>query len=590
MLHLTGYDISKQDLKDFRQWKSKTPGHPEYNPALGVEMTTGPLGQGLATGVGMAMAERYGAERYNRPGYELFNYNIYSIAGDGDIMEGVTSEAASLAGHLGLGKLVYLYSDNRITIEGSTDLCFTEDVAAKFEAMKWHVQKVDGNDLDEVAGAIEIARDERERPSLIIARTSIGFGSPGKQDNASAHGAPLGSEEVRLAKEKLGWPLEPSFHIPDESLALFREAVERGSLLEKEWTGLFDRYAEEYPELSAELGGGIEGAKEGALNAIPAFGSSDGPVATRSISGKVLNAMAKEAPFLVGGSADLGPSNNTLLNGFDVFTADAAGRNIHFGVREHAMGAILNGMALSGLIVPYGGTFLVFSDYMKPAIRLAALMGLKVVYIFTHDSIGLGEDGPTHQPVEHLAALRAIPGLTLIRPADARETASAWRVALTVKGPVALALTRQKVEVVDDKEFPLAVPDALEKGAYVVADPPEGKAPELIIIATGSELHLAIEAYRDLTTRGVKTRVISMPSFSLFESQDGDYKESVLPKAVRARMSVEAGSSLGWGRYVGIDGKSVALDRFGASAPYQVNYEKLGFSKESLVERALSLI
>ncbi|MEE9613942.1 MAG: transketolase, partial [Thermodesulfobacteriota bacterium] len=434
LLHLTGHDLSLEDLKNFRQWGSPTPGHPEYDLKRGIEMTTGPLGQGFATGVGMAMAQKFLADRFNKPGYPLLDYNIYAITSDGDLMEGVSNEAASLAGHLKLGSLVYLYSDNKITIEGETDLSFTEDVAKRFEALGWHARKVDGHDTKEVARAIEAAKGERERPSLIMARTHIGFGSPNKQDTAGAHGAPLGKDEIKLAKEKLGWPESPAFHIPEEALKRFRGAIEKGETLKREWEGLLNGYAKDHPKLAAELQamgreGGEKAEEDDWLKAVPSFSPEDGPVATRSASGKVLNAIAPKMPLLVGGSADLAPSNNTELKGMDFFTGEAPGRNVHYGVREHAMGSVMNGMALSGL-KPFGGTFLVFSDYMRPAIRLAALMGLPVVYVFTHDSIGLGEDGPTHQPVEHLAALRAIPGLTVIRPADARETAEAWETAL----------------------------------------------------------------------------------------------------------------------------------------------------------------
>jgi transketolase len=539
LLHLTGYDLPLDQLKNFRQWGSHTPGHPEYDLDRGVETTTGPLGQGFATGVGMAIAERYLADRYNRPGFPIFDYNIYSITSDGDIMEGVSNEAASIAGHLGLGKLVYLYSDNSITIEGSTDLAFSEDVAKRFEALKWHVQKVQGNDLEAVEKALEAAKAETERPSLIIARTFIGFGSPTKESTAEAHGAPLGPEEVKGAKEKLGWPTTPEFHIPEEALTNFRKAVKKGEGLERQWNEMVERWAKQHPELAKEWKGLAESAKSGEwTKELPAFEPGDGPMATRSASGKCLNAMAPRAPFLIGGSADLAPSNNTYLKGMGDFLPASVGRNLHFGVREHAMGAILNGLALSRVIVPYGGTFLIFSDYMRPAIRLASLMKLHVIYVFTHDSIGLGEDGPTHQPIEHLASLRAIPNLTVIRPSDATETVEAWKWAVTRgKGPIAMVLTRQKVPVIDRKKYPEA--ENLSRGAYVLADPLEGE-PEFILIATGSEVELAMGAYEELQTRGVKARVVSMPSREIFEEQPEEYRTKVLPPQVKLRIAIVA--------------------------------------------------
>ena len=590
LLHLTGYSLTLDDLKSFRQFGSKTPGHPEYDPAIGIETTTGPLGQGFATGVGMAMARKFLADRFNRPGFELFDYNIYAITSDGDIMEGVSNEAASLAGHLGLGSIVYLYSANRITIEGSTDLSFTEDVGKRFEALGWQVIEADGNSIESINKAITAGKAEKNKPTLIITRTFIGFGSPNKQDSESSHGAPLGADEVKLTKEALGWPTEPAFHIPKEALASFRRAKEKGEAMESEWKTLFEAYAKEHPELSEEYTNMIVSPESveasGLLDDIPEFKIEDGPIATRSASGKILNQVAARAPFLIGGSADLAPSNNTFLKGYGEFSKEGAGRNIHFGVREHAMGAILNGLALSGKFIPYGGTFLIFSDYMKPAIRLAALMGLHVVYVFTHDSIGLGEDGPTHQPVEQLASLRAVPGLTVLRPADARETASAWKAALTRKGPVVLALSRQKLPIIES-----AILGDASKGAYVVADPPPPATGtvEIIIIATGSEVHLALEAYDELSKESIKVRVVSMPSMEIFEEQDKEYRDSVLPPEVTKRISVEAASSLGWGRYVGLEGTSIALDRFGASAPYKDNFKELGFSVEELVSRAKAL-
>ncbi len=589
LLHLSGYPLSIDDLKNFRQWGSHTAGHPEYNPSLGIETTTGPLGQGFAVGVGMAMAEKYLAKRYNRADYKLFDYNIYAICGDGDMMEGISNEAASTAGHLGLGSLVYLYSDNRITIEGSTDIAFTEDVAARFTALQWHVQKVDGNNLDEVDKAIERAKEERGRPSLIVARTNIGFGSPAKVNNASAHGAPLGAEEVRKTKKNLSWPLEPEFLVPNEVAAEYGKAAVVGKGLEDTWEKTFSQYSEKYPELSAELSALLKGEfSSGWQNEIPVFTPDDGPMATRKASGAVLNAMAEKTPFLIGGSADLSPSTNTILKGFDDFTTEHAGRNLHFGVREHAMGAILNGMAESGVLVPYGATFLVFSDYMRPAIRLAALMNHHVVYVFTHDSVGLGEDGPTHQPVEHLAALRAIPGLTVLRPADATETAESWKLALTrTTGPTALILTRQGLPVIDREACAIAA--GVGRGAYVLKDPSDGEI-DIILMATGSEVTLILGAAEMLAKSGIRARVVSMPSWEIFEEQDEAYWQEVLPPSVKTRLSVEAGISQGWYRYVGTEGDTLSIDRFGASAPYKEIFAHLGLTVENVVAKAAALV
>lgn len=589
LLHLTGYAMPLEELKNFRQWGSHTPGHPEYDLSKGIETTTGPLGQGFANGIGMAMAQRYLAGRYNKPGFPLFDYRIYAITSDGDMMEGVSNEAASLAGHLGLGNIVYLYSDNKITIEGSTDLAFTEDVGKRFEAMNWHVQKVNGNDMPGIAAAIQSAIEEDNRPSLIMARTNIGFGSPSKQDTSEAHGAPLGKDDLKAAKERLNWPLEPDFHVPAECLKNFREAGARGEKEQEDWDGLFKKYAAEHPDLAAELRDIFEGKRDTAwMSDMPAFTPKDAPIATRSVSGKVLNAIAKKTPMLIGGSADLSPSNNTFIKGFENFQASAPGRNIHFGVREHAMGSILNGIALSGMIVPYGGTFLIFSDYMRPPMRLAALMGLHVIYVFTHDSIGLGEDGPTHQPIEQLSNLRAVPNLTVIRPADAVETVDAWRHALqNHKGPVALVLTRQNLPVLDRNKY--SAKGGLDRGGYVLADPPEG-TPECIIIATGSEVHLAVEAFVELAKRGVKARVVSMPSCEVFDAQDEPYRTSVLPPNVKTRVTVEAGVSHGWHKYAGDDGCVISIDRFGASAPYKTLFEKFGITTDAIVTKTLSLV
>jgi len=590
LLHLTGYDLPLDELKRFRQWGSKTPGHPEHGLTPGVETTTGPLGQGFGNGVGMAIAERFLASHFNRPGFPIVDHFVYGIVSDGDLMEGVSAEAASLAGHLGLGKIIYLYDDNRITIDGSTSLAFTENVGLRFEAYGWHVQRVDGNDLEGVEAALRAAQADGERPSLIIARTHIAHGSPNKQDTAEAHGAPLGEEEVKLTKQALGWPLEPTFYVPEAARAHFRRAIERGQALEAEWRARFEAYAAAYPELAETWRSVMSGRlPEEWADKIPTFTPAGGAMATREASGKVLNAIAPSLPTLVGGSADLTPSNNTYLKGYGDFQRSThRARNLRFGVREHAMGAIMNGMGLYGGLIPYGGTFLIFSDYMRPAIRLAALSHIHVIYVFTHDSIGLGEDGPTHQPIEQLASLRAMPNLTLIRPADATETAVAWRVALEHRdGPVALALTRQKVPVLDRAQFPPA--ELLRMGAYVLSDPDAGP-PRLILIGTGSEVHVALEAARRLAARGIGARVVSMPSWELFERQPPAYRLEVLPPSVTARVAVEAGSPHGWERYVGPDGAVIGMTRFGASAPYQVLMEQFGFTAENVAAQAVALL
>jgi len=591
LLHLTGYDLPLEELRNFRQWGSRTPGHPEHGLTPGVETTTGPLGQGFANGVGMAIAERFLAEHFNRPGHTVVDHTTYAIVSDGDLMEGVASEAASLAGHLGLGKLIYLYDDNHISIEGSTDLAFTEDVECRFQAYGWHVQRVDyGNDLAAITAAIEAAQATTEQPSLIMVHTHIAYGSPGKQDTAEAHGAPLGEEEVRRTKENLGWPTEPPFYIPDEVLLRFREAVDRGQAWEAEWQARFETYAAEYPQLAAEWQTAMNGQLRAGWDAdLPDFVPADGPLATRKASGQVLNAIAPYLPTLLGGSADLAPSNKTLLEEYEsIKDDDFSGRNLHFGVREHAMGSITNGMALHGGLIPYTGTFLIFSDYMRPPIRLAAMMGLPVVFIFTHDSVWLGEDGPTHQPIEQLAALRAIPNLIVLRPADAAETVEAWRVALEHRdGPVALALTRQKLPVLDRTE--LADADGVARGAYVLADA-EGERPDILLIATGSEVYLALEAREQLAEQGVEARVVSMPSWELFDQQPQAYRDQVLPPTVTARLAIEAGVPQGWHRYVGSAGELIGLDRFGASAPYKVLMEKFGFTVENIASRALALL
>jgi transketolase len=589
LLHLTGYDLPLDELKRFRQWGSLTPGHPEYGRTPGVESTTGPLGQGFASGVGMAIAERFLGEHFNRPGYPIVDHYTYCICSDGDVMEGISSEAASLAGHLRLGKLIYLYDDNEISIEGSTDLAFTEEVGRRFQAYRWHVQRVDGNDIEAVAGAIEAAQAEAHRPSLIICKTHIAYGSPGKQDSPQAHGSPLGAEEVRATKEALGWPVEPPFHVPEEALAYFRQAVRRGQDWESQWQSTFEAYELQYPDLAHRFRMVMAGELPPDWGAdIPDFVPEQGPMATRSASGKVLNGLVKRLPTLVGGSADLAPSTSTYLFGYgDMGFDEYCGHNMHFGVREHAMGAVVNGMALHGGVIPYAATFLVFSDYMRPAVRLAALMRIPVIFIFTHDSIGLGEDGPTHQPIEHLAALRAIPNLTVIRPADATETAEAWRVALQRKGPVAFALSRQKLPVLDRRT--LAPASGTARGAYVLADA-EGGRPDIILIGTGSEVHPVLAARERLAEQGVKARVVSMPSWELFEEQPESYREEVLPPEIVTRLAVEAGVTQGWRRYVGDRGQVIGLERFGASAPGPVVMERLGFSVDNVVSRALALL
>lgn len=588
LLYLSGYPLGLKDIKNFRQWGSKTPGHPEYDPKTGIETTTGPLGQGFATGVGMAIAERYLREYFNKPGFPIVDYNIYSICSDGDLMEGVSSEAASLAGHLKLGKLVYLYSDNKITIEGSTDLSFSENVAARFKAYGWHVQRVDGNDLKGVETALREAKREKDKPSLIIARTHIAFGSPNKEGTSESHGAPLGKEEVRLTRMNANWPLSPKFMVPQKALKHMGKAVDSGKKAESKWEERLKVYRKKYPGLYIkwrEFNNGILPDEWDA--GLPEFDPSDGAVATRSASGKVLNALADRMHNIIGGSADLAPSNNTYLKKYADFGIKKGGRNIHFGVREHAMAAAMNGMALSGRIIPYGGTFLVFSDYMKPAIRLAAMMKLHVIYVFTHDSIALGEDGPTHQPIEHLASLRSIPNLVEIRPADANEAREAWKTAIRHKGgPVALILTRQKLPVIDRKRY--APADGTDRGGYIIAD--TKGTPDLILLASGSEVHLALLAREKLKEEGKKVRVVNMASLKLFDKQPNKYRERVLPSGCGKRLAIEAGCSLSWHKYVGLKGDVLGIDRFGASAPHNVLLEKFGFTVENILERARKLL
>jgi len=589
LLHLTGYKISIDDLKNFRQWGSITPGHPEYHIESGIETTTGPLGQGFATGVGMAMAQKYLAGRFNRDDHKLFDYHVYGILSDGDLMEGVASEAASLAGHLGLGRIIYLYSDNHITIDGTTDISFTEDRGKRFEAYGWHVQKVDGNDVDAVDRAIAAAKNETSRPSIIVARTHIGFGCPNKQDSPDAHGSPLGSDEMSLVKECFGWPVDNPFYVPAEAAAHFRKAVDAGSALESGWRSMADSYTAKYPELGGELAALMSARLPANWEAaLPVFDASAPKIATRSASGKVLNAIAPKLPMLLGGSADLAASNNTDLKGMGEFADCPAGRNIRFGVREHGMAAACNGLALSGLI-PYCATFLVFSDYMRPSIRLSAIMGQRVVYILTHDSIGLGEDGPTHQPVEHVASLRAMPNLDVIRPADANEVAEAWRMAINrTDGPTALILTRQNLPILDRTKY--APASGTARGAYALADPADGAAPRLIIIASGSEVHLALAAQDRLAAEGIPARVVNMPCQEAFERQPTEYRNEVLPPSIGARIVVEAGATFGWERYTCEKGDIIGIDRFGASAPGNVVMEKLGFSVDNVVSKAKAVL
>jgi transketolase len=588
LLHLAGYDVSVDDLKDFRQWGSSTPGHPEAHMTPGVEATTGPLGQGFGNGVGMAMAERFLARRYSRD-HAVVDHHIYAIVSDGDLMEGIASEAASLAGHMKLGKLVYLYDDNHISIEGSTDLTFTEDVGARFRAYGWHVVGVDdGEDIEAISAAIEAARAD-DRPSLIRVRTHIGYGSP-KQDDASSHGAPLGEDALKATRETLGWDHEP-FHVPDEAYAAFAEAAERGKVAHRQWNERLDAYRTAHPDAAAELDDAIAGRLPDGWDAdIPAFEpteTSGKKLATRAASGQVLNGIARRVPNLLGGSADLAPSNKTLIDD-EGSLADPTdpGRNIHFGVREHAMGAAVNGMALHGGVYPYAGTFLIFSDYMKPSIRLAALTELSApLFIFTHDSIGVGEDGPTHQPIEQLAGLRSIPNLVVLRPADANETAEAWRLAMTLDRPVALSLTRQGLPVLDTERYPIR--EGVPKGGYTL-DSDDGDL-DLLLLATGSEVSLALDAAGALRDAGRAVRVVSIPSWELFREQPDAYRADVLPAGV-PRLAIEAASPLGWHEWVGADGDVLALDRFGASAPGGEVMEKLGFNVENVVTRAKALL
>ncbi|MHB8455907.1 MAG: transketolase [Acidiferrobacterales bacterium] len=605
LLHLTGYELDLEDIKQFRQWGSRTPGHPERGRTPGVETTTGPLGQGFGNAVGMAIAEAQLAERYNRPGHAIIDHYTFALVSDGDLMEGVGSEAASLAGHLKLGKLTCLYDDNYVTLAAGTDIAFSENRAQRFEAYGWHTVSVtDGNDVAEIDAALVAARAQTARPSLILVRTHIGYGSP-EQDSFKAHGSPLGVNDVRKTKLALGWPTEPEFLIPDEALANFREARERGALDEAAWNLSLSAYAAAFPDLAAELQyRSRDELPQGWEADIPVFDTDARGLATRDASGKVMNAIAPRLRALTGGSADLDPSTKTALKGEGDFNppkmkdADQqgsngggwsyAGRNLHFGVREHAMGAIVNGLAAHGGFIPYGSTFLVFSDYMRPSIRLAALMGLHIVHVFTHDSIAVGEDGPTHQPVEQLASLRAIPGLTVIRPGDANETAVAWRVTIEMRDrPVILILTRQELPTLDRSIYASA--DGLRRGAYVLSDAPNGK-PDLILMASGSEVALIVEARKKLLEKNVLTRIVSMPSWELFEAQSQEYRDTILPPAVGARLAVEAGVSQGWHHYIGGRGDVLAVDRFGASAPGEVVAREYGFTVDNVCLRAAAIL
>jgi transketolase len=589
LLHLTGYDLSLDEIKNFRQWGSRTPGHPEYGDTPGVETTTGPLGQGFAMGVGMAIAERHLAAKFNKPRHEIVDHFTYGIVSDGDLMEGISHEAASLAGHLKLGKLNYLYDDNKICIEGKCDLAFTDDTLQRFTAYGWHVQQVeDGNDLAAIEKALEFARNETERPSLIAVRTSIGFGSPNRQDTAKAHGEPLGDDERKLTKENLGWQQEPTFYIPDEALAHLRNSIGKGQEYEQSWTSAFRNYLTDYPEEGIHFEKQLKGElPQGWDKDIPVFPEDAKGKATRVTSGVVLNAIAKNVPALMGGSADLAPSNKTLIDNENGFQADSYDqRNIHFGVREFGMTAILNGMALHGGFIPYGGTFLIFSDYMRPAIRLASLMKQHVIYVLTHDSIGLGEDGPTHQPIEHLASLRAMPNLTVLRPADANETAEAWKFAIkSNRGPTVLALTRQSLPTLDRSVYGPA--ELLHRGGYVLKDV---DSPDALILASGSEVKLALEAAESLAKEGTAARVISMPSWELFDAQPQDYQDSVLPENVTVRAAIEAGATHGWHKYVGKNGNVIGLDHFGASAPINDLFTNFGITADAVVQAVKSLI
>ena len=587
LLHLAGYDLPIEELKHFRQFGSKTPGHPEHELTRGVEVTTGPLGQGIANSVGMTIAQCMSAQRFNREGYPVLDYRTWVIMSDGEMMEGISHEACSLAGHLKLSRLKVFYDDNKVSIDGPTSLSFSEDVGKRFEAYGWRVLRVeDGNDLTRLNAAMQAAEAEDSQPTLVIVRTIIGYGSPHRQGTSKAHGEALGPEETAATKNNLGWPLEPTFLVPEEAKAPFDEARKRGQELERKWEELMGRYREAHPDIAAELDQRLSGKlPEGWQEAIPKFDPKDKPIATRAASGKVLNAIVPRLPQLVGGSADLTPSNNTAIEGrTDFEAANSEGLYLRFGVREHGMGAIMNGIALSKLWIPYGGTFLVFSDYMRSTVRLAALMKLQSIFVYTHDSIFLGEDGPTHQPIGELASLRAIPGLTVLRPADANETAEAWRVAVEHRhGPIAFALSRQNLPIL--AETAEKAREGVPRGGYILSDPSEGE-PEIILIATGSEVWLALDAAKQLTGKGRRVRVVSMPSWELYDAQPDDYKESVLPDKIRKRLAIEAAAPMGWHKYVGLDGDVHGIQRFGASAPYKQIQKELGFLPEDVVRHA----
>ncbi|HNX95102.1 MAG TPA: transketolase [Holophaga sp.] len=585
LLFLSGYGLELEDLKQFRQWGSRTPGHPEYGHTVGVETTTGPLGQGIGNAVGMAIAERWLADRFNKEGHAIVDHRTFAFAGDGCLMEGISYEAASLAGHLGLEKLIVLWDNNKITIEGHTDLAWSENVPARFEAMGWRVLKTDGEDLNALAAAFEQASKPCGKPTLIDCTTIIGFPAPTKQNTHGAHGAPLGDAEIRATKEILGFDPNVDFPVPEEALAHWRkQTVTRGAADEQAWNARFEAYRKAFPELAAEYEAFLKGELPADWQkAVPTFSTSD-KFATREASGKALNSLAAAIPNLIGGSADLAPSNNTNLKDGGDFGPKSSGRNFHFGIREHAMGSILNGMALHGGVNVFGGTFLIFCDYMRPTARLAALMKAPVTYVWTHDSIGVGEDGPTHQPVEQVMSMRLIPGFTMLRPADANETAQAWALAVSKQdGPVALALTRQKLPTLDPEKA-----KGLAKGAYILEE--ASAQPKVLLLATGSEVHLAIEARKVLEAEGIPTRVVSMPSWELFEAQSAEYKASVLPPSVKARVSIEAGVTTGWQRYVGLDGAAIGLDHFGASGPAEILFEEFGFTVENVVNTAKRVI
>ncbi len=588
-LYLTGYALSMEDIKNFRQLHSKTAGHPERGLLAGIEITTGPLGQGFANGVGMGIAQQFLANHYNKPDYPLFDYRIYVLCSDGDIMEGISSEAASLAGHLGMGNLIYFYDNNHITIEGDTELAFNEDVPMRFKAYGWHVQAIaDVNNREALSEAIKNAQKETGRPSLIVVRSHIAYGSPNKMDTKEAHGSALGEEEVKKVKQNLGFDPDKYFEVPGQVLDYYREAGKRGQQKEDQWNELYKNYKEKYPELAYEYelfskGGLPEGWDDG----LPVFGTDDDKMATRKASGAFLNQEAEKLPNLIGGAADLAPSTNTTLKTSTSFSrSNHAGRNLHFGIREHAMGGIINGMAATKGVRPYGATFLIFSDYMRPAVRLSAIMDIPSIFVYTHDSIGLGEDGTTHQPVEQLLSLRAIPNLTVIRPADANETIEAWKVALNCKGPVALALTRQKLPIIDRTVYAPAA--GLQKGAYVISNCDE--KPELILIATGSEVHLVLEAQKIFKKKNIQVQVVSMPSWELFEAQDDSYKKTVFPPQIRKRLAVEAGSPIGWLKYVTEEGGIIGVKTFGASGPDSEVMQEYGFTVDNVIKKAEEIL